>query len=48
MQSNVAIRIQSDHIVRQTIILVSYNEKVIYYDEKPQPFLPQRTNSCAL
>ena len=39
MQSNVAIHIRSDHIVRQTTLIVSYDEKIIYYDDKPQFFL---------
>ena len=39
MQSNVAIHIRSDHIVRQTTLIVSYDEKIIYYDDKLQFFL---------
>ena len=38
MQSNVAIHIRSDHIVRQTTLIVSYDEKIIYYDDKLQFF----------
>ena len=39
MQSNVAIHIRSDHIVKQTTLIVSYDEKIIYYDDKLQFFL---------